>query len=71
MLRCHLQEGCSAIPKSNKPARIAENFDVFDFELSGEQVAAIDTRPGTPEGEMPISNLAVKCAATGRPTLSV
>jgi diketogulonate reductase-like aldo/keto reductase len=42
MLRWHLQEGRSAIPKSTKPARIAENFDVFDFELSGEQVAAID-----------------------------
>lgn len=42
MLRWHLQEGRSAIPKSTKPARIAENFDVFDFELSDEQMAAID-----------------------------
>lgn len=42
MLRWHLQEGRSAIPKSTKPARIAENFDIFDFELSGEQIAAID-----------------------------
>ena len=42
MLRWHLQEGRSAIPKSVKPARIAENFDVFDFELTREQVAAID-----------------------------
>ena len=41
MLRWHLQEGRSAIPKSTKPARIAENFDVFDFELSGEQIAEI------------------------------
>jgi len=31
MLRWHLHEGRSAIPKSTKPARIAENFDVFDF----------------------------------------
>ncbi|RKH06479.1 aldo/keto reductase [Corallococcus carmarthensis] len=42
MLRWHLQKGLSAIPKSVKPARIAENFDVFDFELTREQVAAID-----------------------------
>jgi diketogulonate reductase-like aldo/keto reductase len=42
MLRWHLQAGRSAIPKSTKPARIAENFDVFDFELTSEQVAAIE-----------------------------
>jgi diketogulonate reductase-like aldo/keto reductase len=42
MLRWHLQQGRSAIPKSVKPARIAENFEVFDFELSREQIAAID-----------------------------
>lgn len=42
MLRWHLQEGCSAIPKSIRPARIAENFDVFDFELTDRQIAAID-----------------------------
>lgn len=42
MLRWHLQQGRSAIPKSVKPARIAENFAVFDFELTREQLAAID-----------------------------
>jgi diketogulonate reductase-like aldo/keto reductase len=42
MLRWQLQKGRSAIPKSTKPARIAENFDVFDFELASEEVAAID-----------------------------
>lgn len=42
MLRWHLQQGRSAIPKSVKPTRIAENFDVFDFELTREQLAAID-----------------------------
>lgn len=42
MLRWHLQEGRSAIPKSVKPARMAENFDVFDFELTGDELAAID-----------------------------
>ena len=42
MLRWHLQQGRSAIPKSTNPGRIAENFDVFDFELSTDQLAAID-----------------------------
>ncbi|UNK46142.1 aldo/keto reductase [Arthrobacter sulfonylureivorans] len=42
MLRWHLQEGRSAIPKSVKPHRIAENFDVFDFELTAEEMSQID-----------------------------
>jgi diketogulonate reductase-like aldo/keto reductase len=42
MLRWHLQQGRSAIPKSAKPARIAQNFDVFDFELTQDELAAID-----------------------------
>lgn len=42
MLRWHIQNGVQAIPKSVKPARIAENFDVFDFELSADEVARID-----------------------------
>ena len=42
MLRWHLQQGRSAIPKSTKPARIAENFDIFDFALSGSELAVVD-----------------------------
>ena len=42
MLRWHLQEGRSAIPKSVNPDRIAANFDVFGFELSAKDLAAID-----------------------------
>jgi diketogulonate reductase-like aldo/keto reductase len=42
VLRWHLQHGFSAIPKSVKPARIAENFKVFDFALTPAEVAAID-----------------------------
>jgi diketogulonate reductase-like aldo/keto reductase len=55
MLRWHLQQGRSVIPKSTKPERIAENIDVFDFDLSAEELAAIDTldtgRRGGPEPE--------------------
>lgn len=42
MLRWHLDEGRSAIPKSVTPSRIEENFDVADFTLTPEQRAAID-----------------------------
>jgi diketogulonate reductase-like aldo/keto reductase len=42
MLRWHLQQGRSAIPKSVRPERIAENFDIFDFELSTDELAQID-----------------------------
>lgn len=42
MLRWHIQQGRQVIPKSVTPSRIEENFDVFDFDLTGEQLAAID-----------------------------
>jgi diketogulonate reductase-like aldo/keto reductase len=42
MLRWGLQRGRSVIPKSTKPSRIAENIDVFDFDLTPEEMAAID-----------------------------
>jgi diketogulonate reductase-like aldo/keto reductase len=65
MLRWHLQEGRSAIPKSVKPARIAENFDVFDFELTRDQVAAIDAlEAGVRGGPEPDS---ITLEAYGRP----
>jgi 2,5-diketo-D-gluconate reductase A len=41
IIRWHLQIGNVVIPKSVTPARIEENFDVFDFELSNEEMEAI------------------------------
>jgi diketogulonate reductase-like aldo/keto reductase len=53
MLRWHLQQGRQVIPKSTNAKRIAENFDVFDFELTAGQLTAIDNletgRRGGPE----------------------
>jgi len=42
MLRWHLQRGRSVIPKSVKPERIDENFDVFGFDLTGDELDALD-----------------------------
>jgi len=56
MLRWHLQQGRSVIPKSTRPQRIAENLDVFDFDLTTEELAAIDAldtgQRGGPEPEV-------------------
>ncbi|WP_309122476.1 aldo/keto reductase [Paenibacillus sp.] len=42
VLRWDLQHGVVTIPKSTKEARIRENADVFDFELSAEDMGKID-----------------------------
>jgi 2,5-diketo-D-gluconate reductase A len=42
MLRWHLQQGRQVIPKSVNPARIKENFDVFGFDLTADELSAID-----------------------------
>ncbi|GHF83882.1 diketogulonate reductase-like aldo/keto reductase [Amycolatopsis bartoniae] len=57
MLRWHLQQGRSAIPKSTDPARLAENIDIFDFTLTRADLAAIDALDtgvrGGPDPEQP------------------
>ncbi len=42
VLRWHLQQGNIVFPKSTTPSRIKENIDVFDFELSDDDVATIN-----------------------------
>jgi 2,5-diketo-D-gluconate reductase A len=41
VLRWHMQHGIVAIPKSVTPERIASNLQVFDFELSDEEMSII------------------------------
>jgi len=65
MLRWHLQQGRSAIPKSTRPQRIAENFDIFDFALTDTELAAIDRLDtGKRGGPEPVD---ITLAAFGRP----
>ncbi len=42
VIRWHLQQGIIVFPKSSTPERIAQNVDVFGFELSPEEMSAID-----------------------------
>ncbi len=41
IIRWHLDNGCIVIPKSANPERMRDNFNVFDFELSAEDMAAM------------------------------
>jgi diketogulonate reductase-like aldo/keto reductase len=42
IVRWHVQHEIVVIPKSAKPDRIAQNFDVWGFELSDDELRAID-----------------------------
>jgi diketogulonate reductase-like aldo/keto reductase len=42
MLRWNVQHGNIVIPKSKTPSRIQENFNIFDFKLTDEEMATID-----------------------------
>lgn len=41
ILRWHIQNGFGAVPKSDNPGRIKENLNIFDFELTEEEMKII------------------------------
>ena len=43
VIRWHLQHGTIVFPKTSSRSRLIENANVFDFELSADQIAAIDS----------------------------
>lgn len=47
ILRWHVQMGTSIIPGSKNPAHIADNAEIFDFELTDEEMAEIAKLDGT------------------------
>jgi 2,5-diketo-D-gluconate reductase A len=51
IIRWHLDSGFLVIPKSANPDRLRQNFDVFDFSLDAEDLAAFATLD-TPEGRI-------------------
>jgi 2,5-diketo-D-gluconate reductase A len=50
VLRWHVQRGDIVFPKSTTPVRIEENFQIFDFELEPEDIAAISALDRGEEG---------------------
>ncbi|MAS07353.1 MAG: 2,5-didehydrogluconate reductase [Ahrensia sp.] len=47
VLRWHMQQdGCGAIPRTSRPERLAENFDIFDFELTDSEMSALTALGG-------------------------
>jgi 2,5-diketo-D-gluconate reductase A len=49
-LRWHIQRGDIVFPKSTTPSRIRENFEIFDFELTDDDMAAITALDKGEEG---------------------
>jgi 2,5-diketo-D-gluconate reductase A len=49
VLRWHVQQGLVVIPKSTDPVRLAQNLDLFSFDLSADDMAALATLDQGPD----------------------
>lgn len=43
VLRWNIERGCFPLPKTKNPRRLAENFDIFDFSLTKEEISMISS----------------------------
>lgn len=53
VLRWHMQEGNVVFPKTMNPDHMASNLDIFDFELTDKEMAAINALPQDPQYVVP------------------
>ena len=70
ILRWHVQIGSLAIPKSGDPDRQRQNLDVFGFELTDEQVAAISGSPRPTAGSSAATRTPTRRCSSAVPSLS-
>ena len=68
VLRWHIQRGVAVIPKSTSKERIIENMNVFDFELSLEEVANASALARSAAGLSPRAVLPARTRILSRPS---
>lgn len=56
LIRYSVQKGWVPLPKSDNPGRIAQNADVFDFELSKDDMEKLDAQPQEPALVLAVDN---------------
>ena len=61
ILRWHIQSGFITIPKSQNPRRIKENFEIFDFKLTDEEMKGINDLDGK-KGRIQYNSFILKTA---------
>ena len=66
MLRWNMQRGVTVIPKSVHRDRMAQNIDVFDFELTAEEMEAIESRRSIPSPRASLATLAPRWSSGSR-----